>query len=530
MEEKSEKEKRIRALTNLYYSNPKVQEAILKFSKDREVVPRYFEGFGKRPDTLQYPSDIIRLVQKGATLFHGSEEIWNDALQLSSDITKEKMDELRKGWDLLIDVDSKYLDYSKIATKLIIGLLEEYGIKNYGIKFSGSKGFHIIVSGKAFPDEYEGQEKRRMFPEWPRAICGFIMKEIKPKFYKIVGESDLNALQIRTNLTKEEIIDVICPSCGRKATQGVIVKLDCPVCWTKIERRNPKMTKRRLRCLNEDCAGVLEIVEQKESYYCEECKIYEISSMKSDDVRGHVQQSAYSISKNSEDNEFEKGIAEKHSGGLDLVLVAPRHLFRMPYSLHEKTSLASAVIRKEQIDGFAPRDADPLKVQIIDYLPDNGPGEAKRLLSSALYWKKSQEIEEEKTFKEKYSGKEYEKMDISGVTDEMFPIPIKKLMKGLNDGKKRGLFILITFLKSLNYSPDQINLKIREWNKLNEPPLREGYVKSQIEWHLKQKKKILPPNYSNESFYKDLGLLDKKPDVKNPLVEVMRKLRKKRNK
>ena len=48
MEEKSEKEKKIRAITKFYYSKPEVQEALVKFSREREVVPRYFEGFGKR--------------------------------------------------------------------------------------------------------------------------------------------------------------------------------------------------------------------------------------------------------------------------------------------------------------------------------------------------------------------------------------------------------------------------------------------------------------------------------------------------
>ena len=46
------------------------------------------------------------------------------------------------------------------------------------------------------------------------------------------------------------------------------------------------------------------------------------------------------------------------------------------------------------------------------------------------------------------------------------------------------------------------------------------------ERHLKQTKKIIPPNYSNDNFYRDLGLIDKLPEAKNPLVEVGRKLRK----
>ena len=110
----------------------------------------------------------------------------------------------------------------------------------------------------------------------------------------------------------------------------------------------------------------------------------------------------------------------------------------------------------------------------------------------------------------------------------MFPKPIKKLLKGLKEGKKRGLFILITFFRALGFDAGYINNKIKEWNELNEPKLKDGYVRSQIDWHLKQKKKILPPNYDNESFYKDLGLFDvgEKPKVKNPLVEVMRELRK----
>src|SRR3989338_7822546 len=158
-----EKEKRIRALTKLYYSNPKIQEALVKFATDREVVPRYFEFFGKRPDIIQYSNDIMSAVNKCATSFHASEEIWSDVLQLSSEITQEQMSELRKSWDLVIDIDSRYFDLSKEASKLVIDLIEEYGIKNYGIKFSGSKGLHIIISGKAFPSKFENKLMKSCF-------------------------------------------------------------------------------------------------------------------------------------------------------------------------------------------------------------------------------------------------------------------------------------------------------------------------------------------------------------------------------
>jgi len=57
-EEPSINEKRIRDLTFIYYSRPDIKKAIFDFSENRECIPRYFEGFGKRPDMFQYEGDI----------------------------------------------------------------------------------------------------------------------------------------------------------------------------------------------------------------------------------------------------------------------------------------------------------------------------------------------------------------------------------------------------------------------------------------------------------------------------------------
>ena len=500
------KEDRIRKITAIYYSNPKIQEAILKFAKNREIVPKYFEQFGKRPDTIQYSSDISGLARTGATSFHSSEEIWHDPLQISSEMNIGELNNLRKGWDLLIDIDSQYLDISKEAAKLILELFKRYGIRNYGIKFSGNKGFHIIVSGKAFPEEYGGKLMRESFPEWPRAITEFIFNEIKPEFRKRAGKI-ASFSQLEKN---KDVIRISCKNCDNIASKGELTKLKCGICNLEIERRDIKKNKRRVQCLNQKCAGILEIVSSADYYYCNNCKDpnnekLPLSSNKYPKMFGEIRGE----------------LVEEHAK-LDLVLVASRHLFRMPYSLHEKTALVSVVIKEDEIEKFEPvRDANPLRVRVLDFLSNNEIGEGKRLLASALEWKKMQMQGEEQIRKSSY-----EKIDVKGVNEEMFPEPIKKLLLGLKDGKKRGLFILLTFLKSLNFSPEYIDMKIREWNKLNEPPLKEGYVKSQIDWHLKQKRQILPPNYSNNSFYKDLGLLDEKPDAKNPIVEVLRKFRK----
>ena len=518
--ERDQKEQRIRAITKLYYSNPKIIEAIAKFAKDREVVPRYYEGFGKRPDKIEYPSDIMGLANKGATSFHSSEELWNDPLSLSSEISKEEMNKLRKSWDLLIDIDSPFLDYSKIAANLLIDQLEKHGIQNYKIKFSGSKGFHIIVSGKAFPSEYDGLKAREMFPEWPRAICEYLINLIRPKFNELTyTEEDVRNIINRNHLKKEDVVESICPECNFQMKQDKLVRYKCVLCGNEIKLKKSFIAKRRvIRCNLDD--SPTKFVDEEDFIECPKCKI---SDIKMNFKEGEKISSEGRKAAGLYREDVRKSIKEEMRGNLDLVLVAPRHLFRMPYSLHEKTALASIVLRKDQIDSFSPRDADPLRVKIFDFMPENFEGEGKRLLTSALEWKKNSEKEEEKTYK-KYDGTE--NLDIEGVSEDMFPKPIKKLLLGLKEGKKRGLFILLSFLKSLNFPPDYINQKAREWNKLNDPPLREGYVKSQIEWHLRQKRRILPPNYDNPGFYKDMGLLDYPPKEKNPISEVIKQLRK----
>ena len=181
-----EKEQRIRKLTNLYYSRPDVQKAIFAFSSNREVVPRYFEGFGKRPDSLQYPGDVFELVKKGATSLHCSQELWQEPLSLVTGMNEKQLNELRTGWDLILDIDSKYLDYSKILAELIVRVLKFYGVKNIGIKFSGSKGFHIIIPCKAFPKEINGVKTSEMFPVWPRILTQFIMDATKKELIEKV--------------------------------------------------------------------------------------------------------------------------------------------------------------------------------------------------------------------------------------------------------------------------------------------------------------------------------------------------------
>jgi len=427
-QEKRFKEQRVRKITNLYYSRQDVQNAIFQFSKNREISPQYFEGFGKRPDTFQYKNDILELAKKGATSFHCSEELWSDPLKIQTGMNEKQANELRTGWDLLIDIDSPYIDYSKISAEVIIEMFKFHSIKNIGIKFSGSKGFHILIPWKAFPKKINNQKTSEMFPEWPRIISKYIMEKTKPEVAKKIS---------------------------------------------KLIYKNSK---------------------------------YEFAS---NYIRGEKR---------------EKEVLAEVSP--DIILVSPRHLFRMPYSLHEKTALASIVLNLEELKNFQLKDADALQAKVKNFMPDSEEGEASELLMQALDWNK------ENNKKSKEVNKEFKKIKLSNLSDKTFPPCILNILKGISDGKKRALFALINLFRSTGMEKDELEKRISDWNKKNSPPIKEGYVKSQISWAYKNKI-FLPPNC--KEFYKGIGVCqpnDFCKTIKNPLNYVVKKdfLNNKKNK
>jgi hypothetical protein len=408
----SAKEERIRKITLLYYSRPEVQKAILDFSAGREVCPRYFEGFGKRPDSLQYLSDAFELAKKGATSFHCSEELWSNPLEVQTGMKEQQLNELRTGWDLLLDIDSKYLDYSRIYAEIIISFLEFSGIKNIGIKFSGSKGFHIIVPWKAFPKEVNGVKTSSMFPEWPRIITKYVMEKTKSKLIEEITKLSAPNKYIRDFQAPKEVIP-------------------------------------------------------------------------------------------------------------DLVLIAPRHLFRAPYSLHEKTALASAVISKAELADFHPRSADPFKINFRNFAPDCREGEATELLMQALDWCRDNSFDEKK---QSLPERQFAPVSVDlSMADRLFPPSIKKILEGIKDGKKRALFILINFFRSLGTEKQELEKQIDGWNKKNPEPLHESYIKAQLAWSYRNKVSP-PPNYDKD-YYKGIGVIPTQEEMKfkNPVNYVLRK-------
>lgn len=408
------KEQKIRKITQMYYSRPDVQKAIADFSRNRETIPRYYEGFGKRPDSLQYPNEVLELVRKGATSFHCSEEIWDDPLKISTGMSEAQLNSMRKGWDLLIDIDSKYLDYSKIMAELVIRMLNLHKVKHIGIKFSGNKGFHIIVPWKSFPKIINEVKTSEMFPRYPRIIVKYLMEKMKPELVKRISEISNSNEYVKDFKASEEVIP-------------------------------------------------------------------------------------------------------------DMILVSPRHLFRAPYSLHEKTALASVVLNPNpsEIKSFLPKDADPLKIEVRNFIPDSDEGEASMLLMQALDWHKENNLDE--TAPAEGGRPEFKPIKLEKISDEFFPPSVKKILLGMSDGRKRALFVLINLFRSIGMERDELEKRLYDWNKRNTPPLKDGYIKAQILWSYRNKI-VSPPNYDKD-YYKAVGAppTDEELRYKNPVNYVVKK-------
>lgn len=158
-----------------YYSRRDIQKAIIEVAADREVAVKYGDqGFGKRPDILQFEGDVLELAKQGATSFHLSEERWRNPLDLVTGMTKKQLDNLRIGWDLILDIDCKFLEYSKITASLICEALKFNEVKNYSLKFSGGTGFHIAVPYESFPKKVHNLDTKLLFPDGPRVIASYI--------------------------------------------------------------------------------------------------------------------------------------------------------------------------------------------------------------------------------------------------------------------------------------------------------------------------------------------------------------------
>ncbi|MEA3248075.1 MAG: hypothetical protein U9Q73_00030, partial [Nanoarchaeota archaeon] len=308
----------------------------------------------------------------------------------------------------------------------------------------------------------------------------------------------------------ELVSEHICPKCNQATKTKQIGKYICPDirCKTEVE----SMVSNRKDMICPSCNGKMKRISQREIQYCELCKI-NTAKLEATSSFGGIQQ------QNTRQKFKEEVTIKSTEDSVDIVLVSPRHLFRAPYSLHEKTAFASIVLDKDKIETFKPTDADPLKITTPkSFMPNSEEGEAKQLLIRAIE-EAHENKPEEKT--KKYEG---ESINLKGlmITEKMYPPIIKKLLLGIkDDGRKRALSLILSFFVSLEFPQDFIEEKIETWNKKNYQPLKQGYIKSQILWYAKNKR--LPPNY-DKPIYKEFGIHSPpEPGMKNPINYTIKK-------
>lgn len=420
-----------KSITLKLYKRKEIQEALVNHAKDKEVGMQYNDAFGKRPDVLTYPRDILELALQGVTSFHTSEERWSNPLSISSSLSKQEWEELRIGWDLVLDIDCALFEYSRICADLVIKFLYHCGVKDVSCKFSGNKGFHIGVPFEAFPQQIGNQLTKDLFPEAPRRIAFYVKENIKDALGKKILESEQHnfaAIREKVHLPQEDITRYDKDELGGKIPH-----------------------------LNLD-------------------KFLEI----------------------------------------DTILLSSRHLYRMPYSLHEKSGLVSLPLDPTKVLSFEKEMARPEKIldTMFPFLDRTVSGEsARRLLVQAYDFNvKSNEKKEVDTGK-------YEELKIeTAIKEELFPPCIKLILNGMEDGKKRSVFMLSNFLGKIGWEKQEIENYLVQWNKKNTTTLRDVYIKGQMHGFTAGSK--LPPNCNNEVYYKGVGVC--RPDnlcarIKNPV-------------
>jgi ribosomal protein S27AE len=464
-----------------HYKRKEVQDAILASCNDREVAVRFGDkGFGKRPDILSYPNDILEYAKQGVTSFHVSEEHWFNVLNLRPELTKRDLEALRKGWDLVLDIDCKYWEYSKLITHLLIQQLKEHNISSISVKFSGSKGFHIGVPFEAFPKSFmvktERMETRILFPDAPKKIALYLRGRIEPLLLKELrkNKSDKDIAEM-VGVKESELIKRFCKKCGAEPKESqATAYFICPSCQTKIP----------------EAVEEAQAIPSKAMYKrCDRCKVF------MERIEPTQITKCYKCGSTEFEEKFDSSIILE----IDTLLISSRHMYRMPYSLHEKSGLCSIVIPIDSVLSFEKDQALPEKVNpTLKFLDTSATkeGEATPLLEQA--W-------EAPLLEMSYGdllmdgekqviAKEYEVPE-EAIPVSMFPPCILKGLTGIQDGKKRFMFALLNFLECCGYSNDKIDNIVHEWNKKNLEPLREVLISSQLRYRKMQRKaKILPPN------------------------------------
>lgn len=200
---------------------------------------------------------------------------------------------------------------------------------------------------------------------------------------------------------------------------------------------------------------------------------------------------------------------------VDTILISHRHLFRMPFSINEKSGLVSIPVNPDKIADFNRDDARVSNLEnldvydeflFLDYNQEQGKYAKK------LFEKSMEEIEsfEDIQIKLHYNNEKKNEVIIidEKVPEKNFPQTIKYILNNkFDDGRKRLVFVLLSFLVSVNWDFENIEKVMREWARKQN--LQRNYLRGQINWFKNANKKINPPNFNRDEYFVGLGVPQK---------------------
>ena len=469
--------------TLLWYKRLDVRKAMLLGAQNKEIGVRYGEGFGKRPDSLEYEQEILDAVQQGATSFHASEELWTNPRLIETGMSKQQLDELRTGWDLVFDIDFTSFEATKHITDALCKLLEQHSVKHYGVKFSGNKGFHVGIAWESFPEMHGATKTSTLFPDAARQIANYIVHHLDNPENNFALSDQLRGLLTGAEIREHTII--VCAKCGRDRIEKTL--------------RNYYVCRK--------CGHTETTPEDIEYLQCAVCASFMEKLV-------HEQDSDKACVCGSSETR------EKIDLKIDTQLISSRHLYRLEYCMHEKSGLVSVPISESRIIDFQRDEARPERVKTFsEFWNRTATGEVASLLAKAMVFRA---VDSKDNAEQKEVVWESE-----AAPEAAFPPAIKKMLAGMSDGRKRALFILTNFLRSVGWNYEMIEERLEEWNKANREPLKEVVLKGHLRYHKQRGTVILPPNFDND-IYKDLGVLEHdelSAKMKNPVQYVRLRLK-----
>lgn len=109
-----------------------------------------------------------------------STQVFSEPLRLEG----ESPDKLRVNWDFFLDLDSERLEDAKRAAVKAKKTLEHFNVKDYLLKFSGRRGFHLVIPGLSL-DIFTAGEYRLAYPKLAVNLARFFETVINEPSVKV---------------------------------------------------------------------------------------------------------------------------------------------------------------------------------------------------------------------------------------------------------------------------------------------------------------------------------------------------------